>query len=53
VVLLSRLGEHRRRPIPTCGLPRKHKAPAEPEAKCLKNLVGRVGIEPTTNGLRV
>src|SRR6266481_4012017 len=33
--------------------PRKRKAPAEAEAKRLKLLVGRVGIEPTTNGLRV
>jgi hypothetical protein len=42
-----------------CGLlrgftnPKKHKAPPEGEAKCLKHLVGRVGIEPTTNELRV
>ena len=33
-------------------VPRKQKAPPEGEAKCLKRLVGRVGIEPTTNGSR-
>ena len=31
----------------------KQMAPAGAEAKCLKGVVGRVGFEPTTNGLRV
>ena len=36
--------------MPTCGLPEKNKGLAEAKPKFL--LVGRVGIEPTTNGLR-
>jgi hypothetical protein len=32
-------------------LPGKHEAPPEGEAKCLKRLAGRAGIEPATNGL--
>jgi hypothetical protein len=32
--------------------PKKQKAPPEGEAKCLKRLVGRVGIEPTTKDSR-
>jgi hypothetical protein len=38
-------------PMPTCGLPENNKGLAEAKPKFL--LVGRVGIEPTTNGLRV
>ena len=37
--------------MPTCGLPEKNKGLAEAKPKFL--LVGHVGIEPTTNGLRV
>ena len=37
--------------MPTCGLPEKNKGLAEAKPKFL--LVGRVGIEPTTNGLHV
>ena len=36
--------------MPTCGLPEKNKGLAEAKPKYF--LVGRVGIEPTTNGLR-
>jgi len=35
-------------PMPTCGLPEKNKGLAEAKPKFL--LVGRVGIEPTSEG---